>query len=111
MHGGSQPPPEKSNVSRGHGFASMSRPSPPPPIIFPPRVFDLQQVAVLIAQGDMTAAVKALNHYLHEFAADPEAWLQLAKLHIEALNYEVGTPSRNFLPGARYEGAWQAITH
>lgn len=47
------------------------------------------QVAVLIAQADNEGAVKALNGYLSEFAADGEAWLQLAKLHIVALNYEV----------------------
>lgn len=48
-----------------------------------------RQVAVLIAQGDTAGAVKALNGYLSEFAADAEAWLQLAKLHVGALNYEV----------------------
>eukprot|EP00752_Nemacystus_decipiens_P009223 g8238.t1 len=47
-----------------------------------------RQVAVLIAQADTAGAVKALNGYLAEFAADGEAWLQLAKLHIGALNYE-----------------------
>lgn len=46
-------------------------------------------MAVLIAQADTAGAVKALNGYLAEFAADGEAWLQLAKLHIGALNYEV----------------------
>ncbi|CAM9676795.1 unnamed protein product [Ectocarpus sp. 12 AP-2014] len=46
-----------------------------------------RQVAVLIAKGDTAGAVKALNGYLAEFAADGEAWLQLAKLHIGALNY------------------------
>lgn len=45
---------------------------------------------MLIAQADTAGAVKALNDYLAEFAADGEAWLQLAKLHIGALNYEVG---------------------
>lgn len=44
---------------------------------------------MLIAQGLTAEAVKALNAYLSEFAADGEAWLQLAKLHIDALNYEV----------------------
>ncbi|CAM9898709.1 unnamed protein product [Discosporangium mesarthrocarpum] len=47
-----------------------------------------RQVAVLIAQGKTAAAVKALNAYLAEFAADMEGWLQLAKLHIGASNYE-----------------------
>ncbi|CAM9935117.1 unnamed protein product [Pylaiella littoralis] len=47
-----------------------------------------RQVAVLIAQADTAGAVKALNEYLSEFAADGEAWLQLAKLHISALNFE-----------------------
>lgn len=52
---------------------------------------------MLIAQGNTKAAVKALNTYLSEFAADGEAWLQLAKLHIHALNYEVDSvnPSIN----------------
>lgn len=44
---------------------------------------------MLIAQANTAGAVKALNGYLAEFAADGEAWLQLAKLHIGALNYEV----------------------
>lgn len=44
---------------------------------------------MLIAQADTAGAVKALNGYLAEFAADGEAWLQLAKLHVGALNYEV----------------------
>lgn len=46
-----------------------------------------------MAQGDSSGAVKALNVFLSEFAADGEAWLQLAKLHIDALNYEVKYPS------------------
>ena len=50
------------------------------------------QVAVQIAQGNTKAAVKTLNAYLSEFAADGEAWLQLAKLHVDALNYEVPAP-------------------
>lgn len=37
--------------------------------------------------------VKALNAYLSDFAADAEAWLQLAKLHVDALNYEVPRPA------------------
>lgn len=52
------------------------------------------QVAVLIAQGEAAAAVKALNGYLSDFAADAEAWLQLAKLHVDALNYEVNAIHR-----------------
>eukprot|EP00904_Undaria_pinnatifida_P007350 jgi/Undpi1/3745/HiC_scaffold_16.g07114.m1 len=47
-----------------------------------------RKVAVKIAKGDTVGAVKELNTYLSEFAADEEAWLQLAKLHITALNYE-----------------------
>lgn len=58
-------------------------------LIKPPTLNGAQQVAVLIAQADTAGAVKTLNGYLAEFAADGEAWLQLAKLHVGALNYEV----------------------
>ncbi|CAM9464663.1 unnamed protein product [Choristocarpus tenellus] len=47
-----------------------------------------RKVAVLIAQGKTTVAVKALNGYLSDFGADAEGWLQLAKLHINASNYD-----------------------
>lgn len=60
----------------------------------------VEQVAVLMAQGLTAEAVKALNAYLSEFAADGEAWLQLAKLHIDALNYEVLESNANVASSA-----------
>lgn len=63
---------------------------------------------MLIAQGEAVAAVKALNGYLSDFAADSEAWLQLAKLHVDALNYEV---CRTYLLCAhKYDCVWQIIS-
>lgn len=55
---------------------------------------------MLIAQGDTTGAVKALNEYLGDFAADAEAWLQMAKLHVGVSNYEVrmSIPTRMYGP-------------